>query len=136
LDLYKFKWNFHDWWQAMGGDIVVTSEEGSGSVFTFTVRLPVVDPAKGGSRSVSPLEKEPSASYPSLPPPARASSLLHPGVSDLRLARFVCRVVLEGTKVLVVEDNAINQKVVTKMLTSLGCHVTVLCLYLHKTLIN
>jgi CheY-like chemotaxis protein len=34
-------------------------------------------------------------------------------------------------KVLVVEDNMINQKVATKMLTSLGCSVTVRAFHLH-----
>jgi CheY-like chemotaxis protein/anti-sigma regulatory factor (Ser/Thr protein kinase) len=81
---------------AMHGEIRVTSTVGVGSVFEFTVRLPRL-----------------------LPPQAAPSSPPH----QARLAP-PCEV-LEGTRVLVVEDNAINQKVATKMLTSLGCHVTV-----------
>jgi signal transduction histidine kinase/AmiR/NasT family two-component response regulator len=86
---------------AMQGDIKVESEVGKGSVFTFTVRLPLYQPK-------TPLTMR------------RA----HPTTEDGTTAAVV-KDLLHGRKVLVVEDNIINQKVATKMLTSLGCSVTI-----------
>jgi CheY-like chemotaxis protein len=86
---------------AMQGDITVESEVGKGSVFTFTVRLPLYQPK-------TPL----------------ALRRAHPTTEDDTTAAAV-KDLLHGRKVLVVEDNIINQKVATKMLTSLGCSVTI-----------
>ncbi|MCP5433136.1 MAG: response regulator [Alphaproteobacteria bacterium] len=77
--------------QAMGGDVSVESEEGVGS--TFTVAIPF---ARGVKRQAS---------------EERASA---PTIGGIR-REFV------GTKVLVVEDNAINYSYVSACLTEFGC---------------
>jgi signal transduction histidine kinase/DNA-binding response OmpR family regulator len=86
--------------QAMHGDIKVESEVDKGSVFTFSVRLP--HPPPGTSLNPSPAHLAAEKDNTAL-----LKELMH------------------EKKVLVVEDNMINQKVATKMLTSLGCSVTI-----------
>lgn len=79
----------------MSGDIDVVSEEGKGSTFIFTVRLPLYR-----HRSLS--------------------GAIHPKDTESALVDIV-----KGARILVMEDNVVNQKVITKMLNSLGCSVTV-----------
>jgi PAS domain S-box-containing protein len=73
--------------ELMGGDVHVFSEEGFGSVFSFTIRFEVT--------------KNASASRP--PPPAE----------------------LRGQRVLVVDDNATNRKVIMGQLNL--CHMDAVC---------
>jgi two-component system, sensor histidine kinase and response regulator len=80
----------------MGGDIVVHSEPAQGS--TFRVQMPVV-PARI-------LGTSPGA------------SATHPSVRDERLR-------LDGLRVLLVEDNALNQQLAHELLTRRGAQVTV-----------
>jgi CheY-like chemotaxis protein len=82
--------------ELMGGSIGLTSEPGQGSAFRFSVRLPEVMHA-----------------------PAVATI---PVTGLARAARSGRQ--LRG-RVLLVEDNAVNQAVAMGMLDALGCHVTV-----------
>ncbi len=107
----------------MQGDITVESEVGKGSVFTFTVRLPLYQPKTPlALRRAHPTAEDDTtaaAMYALLSSPEHQSA-------HHRLTRSSrSKDLLHGRKVLVVEDNIINQKVATKMLTSLGCSVTV-----------
>jgi len=80
----------------MGGDIAVHSEPGQGS--TFRIQMPVV--------------------------PARILGAL-PGASAAHLAAQDERLRLDGLRVLLVEDNALNQQLANELLTRRGAQVTV-----------
>ncbi len=84
----------------MGGAVRVTSEVGKGSVFTVDLRLPIVPHAA----EAGPVELLGTT----LAPPARPPSL-----PDAALRVLVC------------EDNPVNQKVVVAMLARLGHETTV-----------
>jgi hypothetical protein len=110
--------------QAMQGDITVESEVGKGSVFTFTVRLPLYQP----KTPLALRRAHPTAEDDTTAAAVYALCFLLPNINQHhhRLTRSPrSKDLLHGRKVLVVEDNIINQKVATKMLTSLGCSVTV-----------
>jgi len=77
--------------ELMGGRLYVSSEEGTGSAFAFTIRIPV-------ATGVEPGDEVPSTN------PARGQT---------------------GLKVLVAEDNAINQRLILRMLERAG-HATTL----------
>jgi signal transduction histidine kinase/ActR/RegA family two-component response regulator len=136
--------------EMMGGSIDFESSEGRGSVFWFTAVLdlaPVDSPAQNGAPTLAetaaarlahsgaapahvassraqaataPAKAATSARSPTAPLPARASkpaaaaAAATPPVPDVR-----------GVRVLLVEDNPVNQKVAAKMLSRLGCLVEV-----------
>ena len=80
----------------MGGDIAVHSEPAQGS--TFRIQMPVV----------------PARILGALP----GASAAHAAVQDERLR-------LDGLRVLLVEDNALNQQLASELLTRRGAQVTV-----------
>ncbi len=91
--------------ELMGGSIRVESQPGRGSCFTFTlpfkrVSTPSATPAEG-------LQFLPESRFPSAPPKSAALPQL------------------AGARVLVVEDNAINQEVARGLLQHAGVNVTV-----------
>ncbi len=81
-----------------GGEIGVNSEEGAGSTFTFTLRLPPAEPA---------------------PTPAAADS----GNPDLRAALPQADSVT-GARILVAEDNPVNQLLARRLLEKRGWRVS------------
>ncbi len=81
--------------ELMGGDIIVSSTPGAGSTFAFSARLGV------GSAGAS-VEPAAPARLPAVPLDA-----------------------LRGTKILLVEDNPINQEVAQTLLTRAGIEVVV-----------
>jgi len=80
--------------ETLGGEIIVKSQQGKGSVFTF--RIPVSVAVRASERVV-----------------AHVSSIVEPATR------------LDGIRVLVVEDNEINQTLVERLLTRRGATVTV-----------
>jgi PAS domain S-box-containing protein len=81
--------------EAMGGKLEASSSPGVGSTFYFAVRLPVRDAAAPRAAETAPGE------------------------------RFAALEVLRGARVLVAEDNAINQEVARELLEGAGLHVTI-----------
>ncbi|MBX3209023.1 MAG: response regulator [Labilithrix sp.] len=100
----------------MGGDVSVTSELGVGSTFTCTARLLPAERAV----VVKPVRRSPSSAALTRALGGSLESVEH----RLQLERAEGRA-LTGTRVLVAEDNLINQEVAVGMLEQLGCEVSV-----------
>lgn len=100
----------------MRGEIHCQSEPGKGSTFWFTVRLEVAGPAAPQAESAAgegsgpdPLALPSSPSSPTTPSEAEGM----PWLEELR-----------GRRVLVAEDNEINQLILTSLLEGVGIEVT------------
>ena len=96
--------------ELMGGEIAVESKAGSGSSFRFTLRM------------MAPVQ-------PKQPSTVRHLDLRNtPDIASVKSAEnsdLVKPRVFFGARVLLAEDNSLNQKLVMEMLKLLGCHVQV-----------
>ena len=87
----------------MGGDIMVSSREGSGATFTFTMQVKIASP-----------DTQTATCRPT------DADMAEPGTTDIRTATD-----LNGVRILLVEDNRINQEVAAEFLRQRGAMVTV-----------
>jgi signal transduction histidine kinase/CheY-like chemotaxis protein/HPt (histidine-containing phosphotransfer) domain-containing protein len=87
--------------QMMGGEITVLSTPGGGSTFRFTVRMKRVD----------------------LPRQVAAVGRAEPKRILTAVGDTGTTQVFPGTRILLAEDNRVNQEVARQMLETLGCHV-------------
>ena len=91
--------------EMMGGDITIESREGHGSIFRMSVTLPV---------DSNPTDKTTSP----LTPPAAT-------IENLASARRDAGGMAKAPRILLVEDNRVNQDVASSMLELLGCQVNI-----------
>ncbi|PRP74113.1 putative ATPase [Planoprotostelium fungivorum] len=90
----------------MGGTIEMSSEKGVGTTCSFTIRSESAD-AKPGERPLT--EKE--------EPQAKRMKLSHSNASLLSLQNIPSGEIKSESRVLIVEDNKINQRILQRMLT-------------------
>ena len=92
--------------EKMGGDIGVDSAPGAGSTFHFSLRFEMADSGMAAEF----LDTQPGHEFTSL------SRKREPFEAAVRK--------LQGARILVVEDNALNQQLARELLESRGLHVT------------
>ncbi len=108
----------------MGGELqLVSSEPGVGSVFALTVDVlvPVQDPAVEAAPAVAASTSSTTSASGDTTVVERAA----PETSSSDGAPVRAEEDVGGTRVLVVEDNKVNQRVAARILERLGCEVVV-----------
>ena len=102
--------------ELQGGEIGVSSKAGEGSTFAFYVK---------SRRSTAPTDVSAplSPAIPSKPPTVVRTSSYEPKQSPLQASKSPNQMPQENLKILIVEDNIVNQRVLQKQLRNLGCLV-------------
>ncbi len=101
----------------MGGDITAKSREGKGARFSFTLPAWI----RSSDRQLPPSEASVAAAGAL---PSETETETRPASPTLESSPEQQAQPLADLTVLVAEDNAVNQEVLTAMLSSLGCRVT------------
>ncbi|MDP1945495.1 ATP-binding protein [Rhodoferax sp.] len=108
--------------EMMRGHLVVQSEQGVGSTFTFTAWLDLPTHKARTDVDDSPTQDDPPTAFEELPAALAAwPEPVTPGESSLSATG---RHPLDGLAVLLVEDNEINQQIASELMTAMGVRVT------------
>jgi PAS domain S-box-containing protein len=109
--------------ELQGGEIGVASEHGVGSTFAFYIKSRQTNtPAKADSISSMRLGKNLAGNtVVSFVDSKKKNTYMYTNVKEDQPVAFTEKVSLESFKVLIVEDNLVNQKVLQKQLRNLHC---------------
>lgn len=105
--------------ELQGGEIGVSSRAGEGSTFAFYVK------ARRSTAPADTLNQSPSTGFPRPPTKRAFSSGRVPRPSRPQVLITKKAVPKSSLKILIVEDNLVNQRVLQKQLRNLGCVVYV-----------